>query len=91
MALPAKHLLAAEWLDETADLYTIHVSAAVLEQGLGYAATLVVRQLPSNAEVLSTASPADGGWATPQDALAAALARGRRFVREHVLAAHAVH
>lgn len=75
-------------IDEAGDGFAIDVSSVALASGSCYAAKVVVRQLPSQVEIFSDRAINGGqGWPTPQEALAVALARGRRYVREQVCVA----
>ena len=66
--------------------FAIDANSVPLVSGTRYGAEVMVRQLPSQNEMFSDRSINGGqGWFTPQEALAAALARGRRYVREQFL------
>lgn len=75
-------------IDEAGDGFAIDVSSVALASGSCYAAKVVVRHLPSQVEMFSDRAINGGqGWRTPQEALAVALARGRRYVRDQVCVA----
>ncbi len=85
---PGGRNAADEPLDEAGGGFTIDVSSVALASGTCYAAKVVVRQLPSQVEMFSDRAINGGqGWRTPQEALAVALARGRRYVRDQVFVA----
>ena len=82
---PSKPSPAADPGDEPDGGFAIDVSFVALASGTCFAAKVVVRRLPSRDEVFSDRAINGGqGWATPQEALAVALARGYRYVREQV-------
>jgi hypothetical protein len=63
--------------------YRVELRLLPMASGDAYMAEVVVRQLPSLSEVFEDRLTAGGpGWALPQQALAAALARGRQYVCE---------
>lgn len=63
--------------------FAIEMSSVPLVRGKCHVAKVVVRQLPSRQETFSDSLINGGrGWPTPQEALAAGLARGRRYVWE---------
>lgn len=63
--------------------FAIDATSVPLVSGTRYGAEVMVRQLPSQDEMFSDRSINGGqGWPTPQEALAVALARGRRYVHE---------
>lgn len=65
--------------------FAIDVSWVALASGTCYAGKVVVRHLPSQAEIFTERAINGGqGWRSPQEALAAALARGRRYIRDQV-------
>lgn len=75
-------------IDEASGGFAIDVISVALASGTCYAARVVVRQLPSQVEMFSDRAINGGqGWRTPQEALAVALARGRRYVRDQVFVA----
>ena len=63
--------------------YKVELRLLPTPSGDAYMAEVVVRQLPSLTEVFEDRLTGGGlGWELPQHALAAALARGRQYVRE---------
>ena len=63
--------------------YKVELRLLPAPTGDAYMAQVVVRQLPSLSEVFEDRLTGGGlGWELPQQALAAALARGRQFVCE---------
>ena len=69
-----------------ADGYRMEAWAAQAPSGEGYAARVVVRRLPALGIVFEDESIGDTGlWGSSQQALAAALERGRQFVRMQAL------
>lgn len=72
--------------DEGLDGYQLQVWAVPSLAGLGYRTRLTVRQLPTLILVYEDETASDAtGWASPQEALAAGLERGRKFVRIDML------
>lgn len=85
---PGSRSAAVDPVDETGGGFAIDVSSVPLASGTCYAAKVVVRRLPSQHEMFCDRAINGGqGWPTPQEALAVALARGRRYVREQVCVA----
>ena len=85
---PGSRNAAVAPIDEAGDGFAIDVSSVPLASGTCYAAKVVVRQLPSQVEMFCDRAINGGqGWPTPQEALAVALARGRRYVRDQVCVA----
>lgn len=81
--VPGKLSPAADPGDEADGGFSIDVNFVALASGTCFAAKVVVRRLPSRDEVFSDRAINGGqGWATPQEALAVALARGYRYMRE---------
>ena len=82
---PGSRNAADDAIDEAGGGFAIDVSSVPLASGTCYAAKVVVRQLPSQVEIFCDRAINGGqGWPTPQEALAVALARGRRYVRDQV-------
>lgn len=72
--------------DDDGNGYRMEAWASRARSGKGYVARVVVRQLPAMDVVFEDESTGDTGvWGVPQQALAAALERGRQFVRIQVM------
>lgn len=85
---PDSRNVTVDAIDEAGGGFAIDVSSVPLASGTCYAAKVVVRQLPSQIEMFCDRAINGGqGWPTPQEALAVALARGRRYVRDQVCVA----
>lgn len=70
--------------EQDPDGYQLQVWAVPAPTGEGFAARLTVRRFPTLRVVFEDESSSEGtGWALPQQALAAALDRGRQFIRNN--------
>jgi hypothetical protein len=83
MVLGSNSSANSDGVDRAGFGFAIEMSSVPLACGNCHVAKVVVRQLPSRQETFSDSLINGGrGWPTSQEALAAGLARGRRYVWE---------